>query len=170
MTQPFRLEPLSKSHDRNSFRCGDPALDSYFRTQASQDVKRQLAACFVLIENSTEKIAGFFTLSAASIPLSDLPDAERKKVGKYAAVPAARVGRLATHSGYQGQGLGTAMLARAMHYAATSPVACFAVLVDAKDEAAARFYERHGYIRFTSRPLTLFLAVKTVQAMAPKAP
>ncbi len=39
-----------------------------------------------------------------------------------------------------------------------SPVACFAVLVDAKDETAARFYELHGYIRFTSRPLTLFLA------------
>lgn len=163
MTAPFRLEPLGK-HDRKSFRCGNAELDAYLQTRASQDVKRHLAACYVLVEADTDRVVGFFTLSAASIPIIELPEAERKKLGRYPAVPAARIGRLATSTAFQGQGLGTAMLAKAVEYAATSTVACFAVLVDAKDETAVKFYERHGFIRFASRPLSLFMPIATFQA------
>jgi ribosomal protein S18 acetylase RimI-like enzyme len=163
VTAPFRLEPLGK-HDRKSFRCGNVELDTYLQTRASQDVKRHLAACHVLVEADTDRVAGFFTLSAAAIPIVELPQAQRQKLGRYPAVPAARIGRLATSTAFQGQGLGTAMLVKAMACAAASPVACFALLVDARDETAVKFYERHGFIRFASRPLSLFIPVATFQA------
>jgi hypothetical protein len=38
------------------------------RETVSQDVKRSYAACYVLIEGSTGKFAGFFTLSSRAVP------------------------------------------------------------------------------------------------------
>jgi hypothetical protein len=61
----YRLEPLGKHHDREGFTCGLESLDSYLKTQASQDMRRKANAVFVLIpENFPNKIAGYFTLCA----------------------------------------------------------------------------------------------------------
>ena len=72
MSGGFIIEPLG-SHERSSFYCGAEALDRYLRERASQDVKRMLANCFVLLETATGAVAGFYTLSAASVPASDVP-------------------------------------------------------------------------------------------------
>lgn len=53
--------------------------------------------------------------------------------------------------------LGAALLWDAVQRALQSPVATFAVMVDAKDEAAARFYQRHGFIAFAHAPLQMVL-------------
>jgi hypothetical protein len=72
---PFVTGALSASHNRASFSCGVEPLDRYFRQQASQDVRRRIASCFVLTEAATGVIAGYYTLTAASIVTSQLPDA-----------------------------------------------------------------------------------------------
>jgi hypothetical protein len=55
----FIIEPLG-AHDRSAFSCGSPALDRYLREQASQDVKRLMASCFVVVETETNEIAGYY--------------------------------------------------------------------------------------------------------------
>jgi hypothetical protein len=47
----FRIEPLSKEHDRAAFSCGVESLDRYLRTQASQDMRRKANAVFVLVRS-----------------------------------------------------------------------------------------------------------------------
>jgi hypothetical protein len=37
--------------------------------------------------------------------------------------------------------------------------AILALVVDAKDEVAFRFYEHLGFLRFAGRPMTLFLPI-----------
>jgi hypothetical protein len=39
----------------------------------------------------------------------------------------------------------------------------FALLVDAKDEAAARFYRHHGFHAFSGRGARMFLTVATAR-------
>lgn len=39
--------------------------------------------------------------------------------------------------------------------------AVFAVIVDAKDDDALRFYQRFGFTPFASRPMSLFMPVAT---------
>jgi len=73
MTFPFRLEPLGEKHERLLFRCGEDALDRYFQTQITQDIRRHIANCFVAVEAATKQVAAWYTISAASIPLVDLP-------------------------------------------------------------------------------------------------
>lgn len=143
---PFVISPLSASHDRASFTCGVEALDRYFRQQASQDMRRRIATCFVLTEAATGAIAGYYTLTATSVVTAQLPDAVTAKLPRYAAIPAVLIGRLAVSSLFQARKLGSALLADAVTRAARADIATFAVLVDPKDEAARRFYQHHGFL------------------------
>src|SRR5580698_4769248 len=133
---PFRMEPLGSAHDRSIFQCGEEILDRYLQTQATQDIRRRMANCFVAVEVATGRIAAYYTLSAASIPMVDLPAEETKRLPRYPTLPAVRIGRLAVDRAFQGRGLGAALLADAAHRAAHSDIAGFTLLVDAKNEKA----------------------------------
>jgi hypothetical protein len=102
VTEQFRIEPLSSEHDRSRFSSGSAPLDRYLREQASQDIKRRIASCFVAVSVQTKEIAGFYTLTAASIALTALSPEIVKKLPRYPVVPAALLGRLAVAQNYQG--------------------------------------------------------------------
>ena len=166
MTPLFVVELLA-DHDRTEFSCGTAALDRYFKTQVTQDIRRHVTNCFVAVEVGTQIVAGFYTIAAASIPTPDLPENITKKLPRYPSVPAIRVGRLAVDAGFHGRGLGGALLADAAAKGLKADAAAFAMLVDAKDEAAVAFYEHHGFERLISQPGSLFLALGTAEkAMA----
>jgi ribosomal protein S18 acetylase RimI-like enzyme len=166
---PFRMEPLGSGHDRSLFCCGEEVLDRYLRTQATQDIRRRMANCFVAIEVATGRIAAYYTLSSASIPMIDLPPEETKRLPRYPTLPAVRIGRLAVDQGFQGRGLGAAILADAAHRAMQSDIAAFTLLVDAKNEQAVAFYQHHGFRTLVSQPSTLFLPLATAQKAYPSA-
>jgi GNAT superfamily N-acetyltransferase len=155
---PFRIEALAK-HDRSSFDCGTAELNTYLQKQASQDQRRRFTVCFLLIDSANDKIAGYYTLAAASVLLSDLPEATRKKLPRYPSVPVVRIGRLAIALSYQARGLGGALLADAIIRAGSTEMGVYAVIVDAKDAAAAAFYEHHGFKMFESAPQVMFLPI-----------
>jgi ribosomal protein S18 acetylase RimI-like enzyme len=152
---------LLASHDRRDFSCGIPALDRYFREQVSQDVRRRLSNCFVAVDRMTGMVAGYYTLAASSIPLTAMPEAETRRSPRYTVLPATLIGRLAVDSRYQGRQLGSALILDAVNRSAVAAPASFALLVDAKDDRAAEFYRRHGFVPLASRPLSLFLPVAT---------
>jgi GNAT superfamily N-acetyltransferase len=158
---PFRVVPLDSGHDRVLFNSSSEPLDRYFREQVTQDVRRRVAACFVALSEE-RRIAGFYTLASASLLLADLPVSLGKKLPRYPTVPAVRLGRLAVDQTFKGQGLGGALLADALDRAARSEIAAYAMLVDAKDESAAAFYQHHGFIPLPDTPLILFLPLATV--------
>jgi GNAT superfamily N-acetyltransferase len=141
----FRIEALSSHHDRARFVSGSDILDRYLREQASQDVKRRIASCFVAVSVSTGEVAGFYTLTATSVALQDMAPAIIKKLPRYPVVPAALLGRLAVARHAQGKGLGGVLLANAVLRFSRAELGIFALLVDAKDDAAQRFYEHYGF-------------------------
>ena len=160
---PFQLAPLDAAHDRAAFRSDSEPMNRYLREQVTQDIRRRVAACFVALADG-QRIAGYYTLASASLLLADLPASTGKKLPRYPTVPAVRMGRLAVDQAFKGQGLGGALLADALDRAARSAeIAAFALMVDAKDEAAAAFYRHHGFIALPDSPLTLFLPLATVQ-------
>lgn len=150
---PFQLAPLDTAHDRAAFNSASEPLNRYLREQVTQDVRRRVAACFVALADG-RRIAGYYTLASASTG---------KKLPRYPTVPTVRMGRLAVDQSFKGQGLGGALLADALDRAARSEIAAYALMVDAKDEAAAAFYRHHAFIALPESPLTLFLPLATVQ-------
>ena len=141
----IKVEPLAGEHDRIAFSSGVPPLDRYLREQAGQDARRRIAAPFVAVDEEN-RIRGFYTLSATSILLTDLPPELAKRLPRYPRLPATLLGRLATDLTARGIGLGRFLLVDAMHRAWRSEIASFAFVVDAKDEGAARFYKRESFI------------------------
>ena len=115
----FALLPLD-GRDRSGFASGVEPLDRYFRTQVSQDVRRRVAACTVAVEQATQAIAGFYTLSAADVPVADVAPELTRRLPRYPTLPAARLGRLAVDARFRGRQLGTALLADAVRRAAGS--------------------------------------------------
>lgn len=165
MEPAFRLEQLDEAHDRTSFSCGEDVLDRYLKTQATQDIRRRIASCFIARDVESGLIAGYYTLAAAGIPTPEVPVELSRRLPRYPSLPAVRIGRLAVDSRFRGRGLGSALLADAVKRTMESPFAVFALLVDAKNDLAVTFYEKHGFVAFASRPRTLFLPIAAAQKL-----
>lgn len=160
------IELLNKSHRRNNFECGKDLLNHYIRHQASQDMKRKLAACFILTDMNND-VQGYYTLSNSSISLDDLPELHRKKLPlSYLSIPATLLGRLAVDKKYQGNGIGKVLLMDALHrsYQISKEIGSFAVVVDPIDKEADIFYAKYDFIKLPDSK-KMFIAIKTLDQL-----
>ena len=155
----------TRKHDRAAFSCGEPSLDTYLQRQASQDVKRRAAVVYVLTQPGEGRVVGYYTLSAASVRLTDLSEETQKKLARYPNVAASLIGRLAVDEGYKGQGWGAQLLRHALlrTLEQSRELAIAVVSVDALNDDARRFYERYGFMLMTSESSRLYIPVETVE-------
>jgi ribosomal protein S18 acetylase RimI-like enzyme len=154
----FVVEPLGDAHDRRSFSCGVEPLDRYFCERVTQDIRRRVTNCFVALDQSGS-VAGYYTFAASSLPVTELLPDEIRRLPRYPLLPAGLIGRLAVALRCARQGLGAALIVDAVSRAMRAEPAIFALIVDAKDDAAQEFYEHHGFRPFLSRPTSLFLPI-----------
>jgi GNAT superfamily N-acetyltransferase len=150
-----RVEPLGLQHERAGFQCGSEALDRYFRTQAGQDARRHLAVPFVLVLPDGA-IGGYYTVSTISLILAGLPGDIVRLLPRHPLIPATLLGRLAVDRRHQGRGHGRFLLADALLRIIRSEIASFAVVVDAKANAARRFYVWESFLPLPDQPMKLF--------------
>jgi ribosomal protein S18 acetylase RimI-like enzyme len=165
---PVRVEPLGPHHDRATFSCGEAALDTYIQRQASQDVRRRVAKVFVAVGETPHVVAGYYSLSATSFRRDELPPKLAKQLPHYP-IPAAILGRLAVAQACRGQGLGEFLLLDAIDRVvqASAALAVYAIIVDAKNDDARRFYERYGFQSFAQNHRRLFLPLETLTKAHP---
>ena len=163
----FAFEPLGQQPNRAAFSCGQEELDRYLREQAGQEERRKVATCFVLVDREEDAIVGYYTLSAATLAATELPEDLAKRLPRYPNLPAILLGRFAVDSRYQNRGFARRLLVDALLRAlgATAQVGAVAVIVDAKDEAAASFYEHYGFAPFRDLLLRLFLPMATIRQL-----
>ncbi len=142
------------------------SLDRYLREHASQDARKRAAAPFVLVTEENQ-IAGYYTLSATLILAANLPAKTIKKLKwpRYPELPATLIGRLARDVRFRGQGIGELLLLDAFERALNSEIASIAVVVDSKDERAARFYGGFGFVPLLETPNRLYLPMKTIEEL-----
>jgi GNAT superfamily N-acetyltransferase len=165
--RPPLVQTLTRAHHRQTFSCGNEALDRYLHTQARQDMQRYLAQVFVLVADDRTTIEGYYTLSNSSLLLSELPEALRRRLPRYPKIPVTLLGRLAVDTRYQGQGIGRLLLVDALRRSAlqAATIASLAVVVDAIDETAANFYKKYHFLPLPETPHTLFLEMATIQRL-----
>ena len=160
--------PLSKHHLRDNFSCGQAVLDDYIKRQANQDIRKKLAMCFVLADQSqAHRVKCYYTLSNASLSRDLIPVELEKRFPKaYKTIPTTLLGRLARDVSYAKQGLGEILLIDALYrsYLASMELGSFAVVVDPIDMFAEQFYACYG---FTMLPDSgkMFIAMKTIEQL-----
>lgn len=158
MTDWFEA-PIDRSHDRNAFDCGDGDLNRWLAQHARQNHERGGAKTFIVATRSQpSRILGFYCLSPTSVEFTRVPEGARKGLGRYE-VPLFRLGRLAIDVRFQGRGLGGLLLVAAAHRAeaVATQVGGVGLLIDAKNDQVARWYEGYGALRFEDASLTLAL-------------
>ena len=140
----FQVQSLRPHHDRAGFSCGVEPLDNYLKKQAGQDVKKRVAAVFVLTADDST-ISGYYTLSQFSVALGVLPQETARRLPRYPSVPATLIGRRSLTLSKQ--------------------IASAAVIVDAKDDRAMSFYRKYGFLELPDIPGRLFLPMATVEQL-----
>ncbi len=158
----FEFSNLDKSFDRDTFDCGSIELNNFLKTKARQNQAVGLIKTFVATaqDDRTKKVIGYYALSMGEINLAALPIVLIKRLPKHP-VPVARMGRLAVDVSVKGQGLGKLLMVDAMKRVQTASelIGVYALLVDAKDESAKKFYLKYGFISLTNEPMILFLPI-----------
>jgi predicted GNAT family N-acyltransferase len=162
----YLAELLNSEHIKDPFDCGNQLLSQYLHKQAKQDVKRKLAACFVIV--SPENIVkGYYTLSNAGIDRDMLPPEISKKLPpSYHSLPVTLLGRLARDVNFNDERLGETLLMDALKrsYDTSMSIGSMAVVVDPIDEAAHKFYLRYGFIDLPDSG-KMFLSMKTIAGL-----
>ena len=124
-------------------------LNHFLQKLARKQIEQGIAACFVACpEDEPQRIAGYYTLSACSIQLKDLPEPLSKRLPHYTQVPATLLGRLARSLDFKGQGLGDLLMASALQRTLNSrrDVASYALVTDPKADDARSFYSSFGFM------------------------
>ncbi|MGI0108286.1 GNAT family N-acetyltransferase [Salinimicrobium sp. WS361] len=160
-------ENLNSTHRKKEFSCGNDMLDNYLHTQANQDIKRKLSACFVLNDNETDLLKGYYTLANNSIAQELIPAEFQKKLpNSYKSIPTTLLGRLAIDNRFQRQGIGKLLLVDALRrsYDISKSIGSFAVVVDPIDEDAEKFYDKFGFIKLPDSG-KMFLSMNTIKTL-----
>ena len=157
MFEELAFDPLR--HDRAAFFCGVPELDDYRRRYAAQQRRKGVSAVYVLLDRAGPgQILGYYTLSAAQLDAAGLAEKDRQHLPQYP-VPCCRMGRLACTVDRQGQGLGGLLFGGAVRRCLLTreQVAAYALIVDAKNDAAKAFHRHYGFRPCVDSPMTLYL-------------
>lgn len=157
-------EPVSKQHDRESFDCGEAALNDFLRQHARKSHEAGGGKTFLAIDDKDGKtVLGFYSLSPASVEYARTPDIVKRGLGRYD-VPGFRLARLAVAKLFQGQGLGGQLLLAAGQRCirAAAEVGGVVLVIDAKNESVAKWYASYGAVALNGAPLTLLMPLATI--------
>ena len=171
MVPPWHEEPINKTHDRDTFDCGDDVLNDFLRRYARKSHELGGAKTFLAIDDADNTtILGFYSLSPASVAYARTPEIVRRGLARHD-VPGFRLARLAVDRRVHGQGLGGQLLLTAGRRClrAAAEVGGIALVIDAKNDRVAAWYASYGAVPLLDAPLTLLLPLTTIEAALKRA-
>ena len=166
MTHGWVMSPLTKTHDRAGFDCGEPALNEFLRNYARQNQIENVGRTWIAVFPGQRRVLGFYTLTVASVSREQFSGEEMKRVPRYP-IPVAHLGRLGVDRTAQKTGLGEHLLMHALEQIlrVSQVVGIFAVEVRAKNDSARRFYERYGFKAAQDDGFHMYLSVKVLPSL-----
>ncbi len=155
-------EPIRKSHNRKAFDCGNKALNQFLAQHARKNHISGGAKTYIALDDQ-EKILGYYSLSPASIAYNKAPEIIKRNLAKYE-VPVFRLARLAVDISVQNKGLGGQLLLSAGKRSLFVALQAggVALLIDAKDEQVAGWYQSYGAVPLLDSPMSLLLPFSTI--------
>lgn len=159
-------EPLGAHHDLSSFvNRRHPTLDDWLIKRA-RTAEGASARTYVVTMPGSPTVVGYHCVLAAMAERAALPSAKLRR-DMPDPIPLLLIGRLAVDHRHQGLGLGSSLLVDAVRrcHAASRIVGARGIAAHAIDEAAALFYERHGFLRAPTADRLMLLPMETATAI-----
>lgn len=157
---------LDRKHDRTGFDCGVPELNAFLKVTARQHTQKGISRTFVLTDNGSASILGFFTLTLCEVQTVGLPAAVSHNFPLHP-LPAVRLARLAVSRKEQGKRFGELLLTEALYRTRiiAEQAGLIGLFVDAKNDSARQFYLRYGFVSLVDQPLQLFLPIAAIRTV-----
>ncbi len=153
------------------FDCGEEALNKFLRRHARKSHELGGAKTFLAIDDADNKtIVGFYSLSPASFEYARTPEIVKRGVARHD-LPGFRLARMAVDRKLPGQGIGGQLLLAAGRRCSlvSAEVGGVVLIIDAKNERAAKWYASYGAVPLLDAPLSLLLPLVTIEAALNKA-
>jgi len=155
----YRIEKLTKRHDRDLFDCGEESLTTYLSQYARQNAARGISTTYVLVREGETRVLAYYAIATGQVEREAVP--EEHPLPRYP-VPTIRIGRLATDLRVQGAGIRRLMLADAVRRALViaAEIGVYTIEVDALHDDARAFYLRYGFQPLLDDRQHLFMTIK----------
>lgn len=153
-------ELLDESHRTKTFSCGVRSLDEWLVDQAPRAQVSGTARTWVWTDDA-KTVTAYYSIAPMYVRRDEVP---RSMAGGASTVPAYLLARLALDRSLHGRGRGTELLVDALHriVGAAASAGGRLIVVDAIDESAVAFYERHDFRRVRD-PLRLVMKIATAR-------
>ena len=149
---------LQAGDETLAFDCGVDVLNTWLKRRALLNYLAGASRTYVAMGG--KRVAAYYCLAAGSIQHAATPGKVRRNMPE--PIPVLALGRLAVDLGFQKRGVGPMLLLHALERAeqVARGVGIRALLVHAKDEDAAEFYKRFGFVESPLDPLMLIVRAK----------
>jgi ribosomal protein S18 acetylase RimI-like enzyme len=162
----IRIEPLDrKKHDRAAFSCGESRIDNFIKSTASRQQDEDLSRICVACLDDSPAVVGYYALNNHAVVISTLPDKVRARLPNYDSIGAIYLSIVGVHSAYQGNGLGSHLMAHAFGRCVeiADRAGAYFVVLDALNERAAKLYRRLGFEDLPGHSLRMLITMKVVR-------
>lgn len=151
---------LSRAHDLAAFDCGVDGLNAWLRDHAIRAQEADTARTYVWTDDGP--VVAYFSIAPTEVVREEVT---RGQSGGYSVIPGYLLARLALDRSLRGQGLGTELLLDAVGriMGAAEAGGGRLIVVDALDDAAAKFYRYHDFHPVKQNPLRLVLKIATAR-------
>lgn len=155
---------LTPEDDFQTFDCGEESLNQWLRLRAEKSDESGNARTYVCVARATNRVVGYFCLSAGSISIANSPG--RLSRNSADPIPVIVIGRLAVDTDYQSRGVGKVLLVDALRRStqAAEQIGARAVVVNPINAETAAYYEQRGFSSMAKDPSTLYVLLKDVRA------
>ena len=154
-------ETLGADHDLSPFDSGTPALDDWLGRRALRNQESSASRTYTICAD--RRVVGYYALAVGAVAHAEATGRTRRNMPDPVSVMV--LGRLAIDAGFQGRGLGRALLRDAIlrTLQAAEIAGIRAILVHAISEDARRFYERCGFQPSPLDPMTLMITLRDAE-------
>jgi GNAT superfamily N-acetyltransferase len=169
VTPSLHIEKLRRTHNVESFTCGQPQLDRFLIRHALQAQQANSSQTYVAV--SGNEVVGYYTIVAGEVLHAQAPERVVKGMPRHP-IPLLVLARLAVHTKAQGRGVGAGLLLDALGRTlqVAGMIGVRALAVHAKDENAVAFYQHFGFTPSPTDPRHLFMLIKDIRLAAGEKP
>jgi GNAT superfamily N-acetyltransferase len=157
------VEGIQPEHRCEGFDCGTQILNEWLQRYALQSHRSDAAKTFVVHQKL--EVKAYYSLVSGNVSRRESPPRLGSGLGNYP-IPIILLARLAVDLSFQRRGVGKALLKDAILRVIriSEDVAVRALIVDAIDDEAKRYYLEAGFVPFPEDQMRLMQMLKDLRA------